>query len=194
MLLLTTGLVLFLGVHSSRIIAPELLYSILESRGELAYKVVYSAISLAGIVALVIGYGQTRMEPVFIWAPPVSMVLVTALLSLIAFVLVAAAYVPGNRIKAAVGQPITAGVKVWAFSHLLVNGRLGDIVLFGAFLVRAVLSYVTSRKADRAAKLVYENAQSIARDAITVAVGFGGWLISAMWAHVQLIGVSPFVA
>jgi len=70
-----------------------------------------------------------------------------------------------------------------------VNGRLGDIVLFGAFLVRAVLSYVTSRKADRAAKLVYENAQSIARDAITVAVGFGGWLISAMWAHVQLIGV-----
>ncbi|MFK7862303.1 MAG: NnrU family protein [Granulosicoccus sp.] len=192
MLLLIVGLVLFLGVHFARVFYPQLREDFIATRGLLAYKGLYSVLSLAGLVLLVFGYGQTRLSPQFIWVPPVPMAHVASLLMLIAFVFLAAAYVPGNRIKAAVGHPMVLGVKVWALAHLLANGRLGDIVLFGAFLVWAVILYVRSRKIDRAQGGVISSANSIARDSITVVVGIGVWLIFAMWAHVRLIGVSPF--
>ena len=194
MLLLVTGLVVFLGIHSVRMLAPQWREGFIADRSEIAYKALYSVLSLIGLVLLVVGYGQTRAAPQFIWFPPASMALVASLLMLLSFVLLAAAYVPGNRIKAAVGHPMVLGVKVWAFSHLLANGRLGDIILFAAFLVWAVLNYVKSRKADRANGVVHESAKSIARDSITVVAGIGAWLAFAMWAHVRLIGVSPFGA
>jgi len=194
MLLLVTGLVVFLGIHSVRMLAPQWREGFISDRSELAYKALYSVLSLIGLVLVVIGYGQTRAAPHFLWFPPAAMALVAALLMLVSFVLLAAAYVPGNRIKAAVGHPMVLGVKVWAFSHLLVNGRLSDIILFSAFLFWAVINYVKSRKADRANDVVHDSAQSIARDSITVVVGVGAWLVFSMWVHVRLIGVSPFGA
>lgn len=194
MLLLVIGLTMFLGIHSVRMFAPQWRERFINERSEVAYKGLYSVLSLVGLVLLVIGYGQTRTAPQHLWFPPAAMSHIAALLMLFSLVLLAAAYVPGNRIKAAVAHPMVLGVKVWAFSHLLANGRLGDIILFGAFLLWAVLNYVRSRKADRANGVVHDSAKSIARDSITLVAGVGGWLVFAMWAHVRLIGVSPFGA
>lgn len=194
MLLLIAGLILFLGTHSVRMLKPGLREDMIAKRGDMAYKGLYSVASLIGLVVLILGYSQTRSAEQYIWVPPAAMAHIAALLTLIAFVLLAAAYVPGNRIKAAVGHPMVLGVKVWAFAHLLANGRLGDMILFGAFLIWAIVNYVRSRKADRTEGIVRSSQQSIARDSMTIAFGVGAWLVFAMWAHVRLIGVSPFGA
>lgn len=192
MLLLILGLLLFLGIHSVRIFAEPWRTRVIAARGENSYKGLYAVVSLVGLVLIVIGYGQTRLNPVFLWNPPIAMAHVASLLTLIAFVLLAAAYVPGNHIKSAVGHPMVLGVKVWAFAHLLANGRLGDVVLFGSFLLWAVLDYVNSRRRDRELGIVPVSQQGIARDAITVVAGVIAWLVFAMWLHLWLIGVSPF--
>lgn len=192
MVALIVGLLVFLAVHSLRMFAPDLRQNFIADRGEIAFKVLYSLLSLIGLVLIVIGYGQTRLAAQYVWLPPPALVHVTALLTLIAFVLFAAAYVPGNRLKSAVGHPMAAGVKVWAFAHLLSNGRLGDMVLFGAFLAWAILNYLLSKKADRLKGVGYSSAKSIARDSMTIVLGVGSWLVFALWAHGRLIGVSPF--
>jgi len=173
-------------------LAPRWREQFITTRGEAAYKGLYSVVSLAGLVLLIVGYSQTRSAPQIIWVPPTAMAHVAALLMLFAFVLLAATYVPGNRIKARVGHPMVLGVKIWAFSHLLANGQLADIVLFGAFLIWAVVNFIRSRKSDRQLGVVRTSADSIARDSITIVVGVGAWLVFAMWAHQWLIGVSPF--
>ena len=108
-----------------------------------------------------------------------------------AFVLVAAAYVPGNRIRAVVGHPMVAGVKAWAVAHLLANGTLADVVLFGAFLAWAVLDFRAARRRDRAAGRV-PGRGGPAGDGLVVAIGLGAWAAFAFWLHGALIGVRPF--
>jgi uncharacterized membrane protein len=138
MTLLLVGLVVFLGVHSLRIYADSWRTRQVARIGEQRWKSIYSVVSLAGFALLVWGYGVARGTPVVLWTPPLWTRHLASVLTLPAFVLLAAAYVPGNRIKAAVGHPMIAGVKVWAFSHLLANGNLADVVLFGAFLAWAI--------------------------------------------------------
>lgn len=194
MALLIFGLVVFLGVHSVRIVAAEWRNELIRARGEHIYKGLYSLASLAGLIMIVLGYSQTRLDPVFVWMPPIAMSHVAALLMLLSFVLLAAAYIPGTRIKAALGHPMVLGVKVWALAHLLANGRLGDIVLFGAFLVWAVVDYAASRRRDRRENVVRERSPGIARDAMAVVAGGLAWFVFALWLHLRLIGVSPFGA
>ena len=117
--------------------------------GPLGWKALYSVISIAGFVLIAYGYGLTREAPVDLWAPPVWTRHLASLLTLPVFVLVAAAYVPGTRIKAALGHPMILGVKAWALAHLLSNGRLADVILFGSFLAWAILDYRAARKRDR---------------------------------------------
>ncbi|NND92195.1 MAG: NnrU family protein [Granulosicoccus sp.] len=194
MLLLLCGLALFLAVHSVRIAAETWRAEVIDQRGEHAYKAVYSVVSLIGLVLIVMGYSQTRQAPVNLWYPPAGMSHVAALLTLPAFILLVAAYIPGTHIKSAVGHPMILGVKVWAFAHLLANGRLGDVILFGAFLSWAVLDYISSRKRDRRLGIVHTPMPGLSRDAIAVVAGTGAWLVFALWLHVRLIGVSPFGA
>jgi len=191
MIYLALGLVLFLGVHSTRIFAGDWRTRQIARIGEGAWKGLYSVASLAGFVLLVWGYGQTRIDPVVVWDPPTWTRYLAALLVIPAFVLVVAAYVPGNRIKAVVGHPMVAGVKVWAIAHLLCNGRLGDIVLFGAFLAWAVVDFRASRQRDRAANRRYQVAGA-SRTIIVIAVGVVAYGVFAAVLHVRLIGVSPF--
>jgi uncharacterized membrane protein len=126
-----------------------------------------------------------------LYDPPLYMRHVASLLMLISFVLVAAAYVPGNHLKAALGHPMVAGVKLWAFAHLLSNGRVADVILFGAFLAWAIVDFIAARKRDRAAGTRYA-AGSAARTALTVIAGVAAWAGFALWAHLWLIGVRPF--
>ena len=142
---LVLGLVLFLGVHSVRIVADGWRTQMRARLGEGAWKGLYSVASVVGLVLVVWGYGLARQQPVVLWNPPVGMRHAASLLTLIAFVLLAAAYVPRNVFKAKLHHPMVLSVKVWALAPLLSNGNLADVVLFGAFLLWAVLS--TAEKA-----------------------------------------------
>jgi uncharacterized membrane protein len=191
MTLLIMGLLLFLGVHSIRIVAEPWRTAQIARHGEGRWKGVYSLLSLAGFALLVYGYGVARATPVVLWVPPVWSQHLASLLTLLAFVLVAAAYVRGNRIKAALGHPMVAGVKLWAFSHLLANGNLADVVLFGGFLAWSITDFLASRRRDRAAGTRYPVGTPL-RDAITVGVGVVAWGLFAWVLHAPLIGVRPF--
>jgi uncharacterized membrane protein len=191
MLVMIAGLIVFLGLHSLRIFADGWRTAQIARMGRLPWRGVYSLVSLAGFVLIVWGFGMARLEPVLVWSPPIFMRHVAALLVLIAFILVTAAYVPGNGIKARVGHPMLAGVKIWALAHLLANGTLNDIVLFASFLVWAIVLFAVSRRRDRAAGIRYP-LLGAGRTALTVAIGTIAWLLFAMIGHRLLIGVSPF--
>jgi len=191
MTVLVLGLVLFLGVHSVRIVADDWRSAQRARLGEGAWKGVYSLLSIAGFVAIVWGYGLTREAPIDLWSPPTWTRHLGALLTMPAFVLLAAAYVPGTRIKAAVGHPMVIGVKVWAFAHLISNGRLADTVLFGAFLVWAIVLYAASRRRDRKTG-VRPVVGPVWRDLVAVVGGLAAWVAFALWLHAVLIGVRPF--
>jgi uncharacterized membrane protein len=191
MTLLILGLILFLGVHSARIFADDWRSAQIAQRGEKAWKAVYSIASIAGFVLLVWGYGVARQQPVVLWASPIWLRHVAALLTALSFVLLAAAYVPRNGIKARLHHPMVLGVKVWALAHLLANNTLADLLLFGGFLAWSVLSYRAAKARDRAAGTVYAPGAA-AGTLATVAVGMLAWAAFAFWAHRVLIGVGPF--
>ena len=190
---LIAGLLLFLGVHSVRVFANDWRSRTLARVGEKPFKGIYALLSVAGFVLLVWGYGQARQQGVMLWSPPAGMRHLAALLTLVSFVLLAAAYVPGNQIKARLHHPMVLGTKVWALAHLLANGGLADTVLFGSFLVWSVLLFAASRKRDRREQTVYA-AGTAGATAITVGVGVVAWAVFAFWLHRVLIGVSPFGA
>ena len=188
---LILGLVLFLGTHSVRIVADGWRTRTRERIGEQAYKGIYSLLSLAGFVLLIWGFGLARDTPVFLWQPPPAMRHVAALFNVLAFVLLAAAQVPGNAIKARVHHPMVLGVKTWAFAHLISNGNLAHVLLFGSFLAWAVVDYISSRRRDRAQGIQYP-AGTAGATVLTVVAGVGAALVFAFWLHGLLIGIKPF--
>lgn len=191
MTILVAGLVLFLGVHSTRIVADGWRTAQLKRLGEGRWKGIYSLLSVVGFGLIIWGFGLARQQTEVLWIAPAAMRHVAALLTLIAFVLLAAAYVPRNGIKSSVHHPMVLAVKTWAFAHLLSNGTLADVVLFGAFLAWAVACFIAARKRDRAAGTQYP-AGTPAGTAITVLVGAAVWAGFAFWLHGALIGVRPY--
>jgi uncharacterized membrane protein len=191
MTLLVLGLVIFLGVHSTRVFADGWRSAQVARLGEKGWKGLYTLASLVGLVMLVWGYGVARQTPVPLWTPVVGLRHLASLLTLLAFVLIAAVYVPRNSLKARIGHPMVVGVKVWALSHLLANHTLADLLLFGGFLVWAVLCFRAARRRDRAAGTTYP-AGTLQGNLLTVVTGVAGWLVFAMWLHGPLIGVRPF--
>jgi uncharacterized membrane protein len=187
---LIIGLVVFLGVHSTRIVADRWRAAQLQRLGENRWKGIYSLLSLAGFALIIWGFSLARQQPVVLWTAPVAMRHVAGLLTLIAFVLLTAAFVPRNAIKSRLRHPMVLAVKVWAFGHLLANGNLADLVLFGAFLAWAVASFTAARKRDRAAGTQYP-AGTTGGTTIVVVVGAAVWAAFAFWLHGALIGVRP---
>ncbi len=209
MLLLVVGLVLFLGAHSVRIVADGWRASTIASIGEKPWKGAYSLVSIAGFVLIVLGFSLARQQgPHLLWpVPPAWTRHLAALLTLFAFVLVAAAYVPGNAIKLAVRDPMVLGVAVWAFAHLLANNTDVDFVLFAPFLAWAVADYLVAqgrrRKEGYSAQLSPHGSEAakvaeragVARagsTVITIVVGALAWAVFAFWIHGWWIGVRPF--
>lgn len=188
---LILGLVVFLGIHSTRIVAEGPRQAFIAQRGEKAWKGLYTVVSLAGFALLVWGYGQARQQPVVLWASPTWLRHVAALLTLVSFVLLAAAYVPGNGIKARLHHPMTVGVKVWAFAHLIANNTLADLLLFGAFLAWSIAIFAAARRRDRLNGTTYAPGNT-ARTLVAVAAGTVAWVVFALWLHGPLIGVRPF--
>lgn len=186
------GLLIFLGVHSVRIVADDWRHLQIQRLGEPAWKGLYSLVSVVGLVLAIWGFGQMRLDPVFVWSPPPGLRHVVALLMIPAFILVVAAYVPGNAIRARLGHPMLLGVKTWAFTHLLTNGRLGDIVFFGAFLVWAILAFRNARRRDRAVPPAAVPSRSSAT-LLTVVIGLVAYGLFAFVLHRWVTGVPAFV-
>ena len=191
MVYLLAGLAIFLGVHSVRVFADGWRSQMRDKLGVQTYRGLYSLLLLAGFMLIVWGFGIARQTPVQLWMPPVGMRHLAALLTLVAFVLLASAYVPDNMIKARVHHPMVAGVKVWAFAHLLANGNLAHVILFGTFLAWAVLLFIASRKRDRRDSVDYASGQAGATG-MAVAIGVASWIAFTLWLHGWLIGVRPF--
>jgi len=188
---LILGLIIFLGVHSIRIVADDWRTRTVVRYGELPWKGIYSVASLLGLGLLVWGFGLARQQPMQLWSPPTGMRHLAALLTLGSFVLLTAAYVPGNAIKARLHHPMVLAVKVWALAHLLANGNLAHVLLFGSFLLWSIFDFTAARRRDRSGDIQYRSG-SWAATAITVIVGLGLWLVFALWLHGLLIGVRPF--
>ena len=193
--MLIAGLVIFLGIHALRVWGEGVRSALLSRLGPLGFKGVYSIASLAGFYLLIVGYGQARLEPVQLWTPPPGMGHATVALMWVSMVLLASSGIPRNAIKARLRHPMVLGVKVWALSHILANGTLHDVLLFGGFLVWAVLSFRAARQRDRAALEAGEWAEtppvSGAATAGTVLAGTAAWAAFILVVHVWLIGVAP---
>jgi len=191
MLMLILGLVLFLGPHSLRIVADGWRNARVAALGEKRWKLAFSLVSIAGFVVLVWGFGQARQNPVVLYTTPLWLHHLNALFTLVAFVLFFAAHGPPNHFKAALGHPMYAGIKVWAFGHLLATGMLHDVVLFGAFLLWAIAGFAAGRRRDRRAGVVYP-AGTLRGDIVPIVVGIAAWALFAFWLHARWIGVAPF--
>ncbi len=191
MSLLVLGLILFLGTHSVRVFADGWRSQAVARMGANGYKAAYSLLSVAGLALIVVGYGAARETPQLLWGSPIWTRHLAALLTLLSFVLLAAAYVPGNAIKARLHHPMLLGVKVWAFAHLMANGLLADLLLFGGFLAWSVVAFAAARRRDRAAGTVYPAGRA-GPTLVAVLVGTVAWAAVAFWAHGLLFGVKPF--
>jgi len=187
---LIVGLAVFLVPHSLGLVAPAWRSRQVARFGERRWKGLYSLVSLAALILIIWGYGQARATPVVMWTPPAWGRHVAALLVVIAFVLMAAAYVPRTKLKSALVHPMTAGVALWAFGHLLANGTLHDVVLFGAFLVWALATFVIRRTRDARAGTCYPPG-TLVKDAIAVVAGAIVSIGFALFLHGPLIGVRP---
>ena len=189
--MLVLGLVLFLGAHSVRIFADNARTRAIARLGEMGWKGLYSVVSLIGFGLIIWGFAQARQQPVVLWSPPAMLKHLNSLFTLLAFVLLAAAYVPRNSIRARLHHPMILGVKLWAFGHLLATATLADLVLFGAFLLWAVLDFRAARQRDRALGTVYAPGAA-GPTVLAVVIGAAAWAAFAFWLHAAWIGVAPF--
>lgn len=188
---LILGLIVFLGAHSVRIAADGWRSTQIARHGAAPWKGIYSLVSIAGFVLVVWGYALARSQPVVLWAPPLWARHVAGLLMVVAFILLVAAYVPRNSIKSRLHHPMVLGVKVWALAHLLANQTLADLLLFGSFLLWAVLDLRAARQRDRASGQIHPPG-TLAGTLTAVAAGLAIWALFAFGAHAWLFGVRPF--
>jgi len=191
MLVLLAGLVIFLGVHCVSIVAPGWRAAQVERRGEATWKGLYSIASAVGLVLIVVGYGMARSEPVVLYNPPAGMRHLALLLMLPVFPLLFAAYLPG-RIRRAARHPMLLAVKLWALAHLLANGTLADVLLFGAFLAWAVADRISvKRRSPGEAHRAPAAPERPFNDAIALVAGLAVYGLFLAGGHRWLTGVSP---
>lgn len=187
MTVLIIGLAVFFAGHSVRIFADDWRNAQIARLGPKGWRGAYALTALIGFVLIVWGFGLARTEPAMLWIPPAWGRHAVSLLTLPAFILMVAGYVPGNHLKTWLGHPMVAGVALWALAHLLTTGRLDTAVLFGAFLAWATLDYFSAVRRDRLAGVKYP-APTLARDVLVVAIGAVGWAVFAAVLHQRLIG------
>ena len=191
MLILIVGLVIFFAVHSVRLFVPDWRKMAVTKAGLMSWRLRFGMLSLLSLGFIAMGYGQARLAPVWLWFPPVHMAHVTSLLMLVALFLLFASIVPKTMMKKVTGYPIYLAVKVWAFAHLLSNGNLADVLLFGSFLVWAIASYAVFRRRDRKAGVKIEEA-SLRFDLIALTFSVASWFTIVIFLHEAVIGVAPF--
>ncbi|MCE4539597.1 NnrU family protein [Pelomonas sp. P7] len=184
---LALGLALFLGIHMTRAVAPRWRQAQIARLGEQGWKGLYTVVSLVGFGLILWGFSRARLTPVALWPRIPGMNHAAAALMVVAMILMAAAYVPRNHIKARLQHPMTLSVKVWAFAHLIANNTLADVMLFGSFLVWSILVFRAARR--RPAPVLPP--PTAAGTAATVVAGLALWAFFAFWAHAAWLGIAP---
>ena len=188
MIVLILGLILFLGIHSLRIVAPGWRDARFAAMGEGPWKGVYSLVAIVGLVLLIWGYGLARPEAMFFYEPPSWMKHAVALLMLIALIIFMVSQLPAGKMKPALKHPMLLSVKIWAFAHLAANGDLASILLFGSFMVWAVADRISLGKRD--APLPQEG--PVTWDIVAIVAGVVIYLLFVWQLHAWLFGVLPF--
>ena len=186
--MLILGVVLFIGIHLMRIVSPGIRNAGIAKLGDNGWKILYTVVAIAGVYLMGKGYGIYRAEgsPI-VYDPPLWMGHITILLMALSFIFIVAGNLPmTGHIKAKLKHPMLIGIKTWAIAHLLINGDVASLILFGSLLAWAVVSVIAIKKRGGQPPV----ATSIKADIIAVVVGIILWLVFAMWVHTWLIGVS----
>ena len=192
MMVLIVGLILFLGVHLLPT-SPELRAGLQERMGTNVYKAVFSLLSLAGFIIIVLGYHKLQLHPgknPILWNPPEWTRHFAAGLMLPAMVLLVAALIP-SRIRTTIRHPMLSAIKIWALAHLIANGDLGGVLLFGSFLAFAVYDRISVKRRGTLGPLGDTKPTSVINDVIVVVLGVALYAALLFGGHAWLIGVSP---
>ena len=189
MIQLVVGLVIFLGIHSVSIVARPWRDAMVARLGAGTWKGLYSLVALLGFVLMIGGYSAARLEPSLLYVPPVGLRHLAGLLMLPVFPLLFATYLPG-RLKRWAKHPMLVAVKLWALAHLLANGMLADVLLFGSLLLWAVLDRISLKR--RAPQPLPTTPTTPWNDVLAVVLGLTLYAAFAMIWHQRLFGVAPF--
>ena len=181
---LIAGLVLFLGMHSFSIVAAPL-RDRLAAKSELGWKAVYSIVSIAGFVLIIQGYSEARIGAEVLYTTPRWLWHVASLFMLPTFILFIAPYFPG-RISTAAKHPQLVAVKLWAFSHLLINGSVPDVLLFGSLLAWGVVDRISMKRREQRA--LPGLPKSGINDIVIIVVGLALYAATVLWLHERFIG------
>lgn len=188
MSILVAGLLIFFAVHSVSIFNEPWRDSMVTKLGEWRWKGVYSLVAIIGFVLIVWGYSLARVDPVILYSPPMWLRHVSILILVPVFPLLLASYLPG-RIQVMTRHPMLVAIKLWALAHLLANGMLADVILFGSFLVWAVIDRISMKR--RTQRFIPGAPPSKVNDSIAVLLGLVIYAAFVLRLHTWLIGVSP---
>ena len=191
MAVLVVGIILFLGLHLLRVLAPGFRQSMVDRMGASAWRGVYSVLSILTLILLIYGFSIARYETTVLYSPPVWMAHITITLMLIALICLAASLLPAGYIAAKTKHPMVLSVKIWALAHLLANGDSASVLLFGAFLAWGVVLRISLKRRQRAGEVVVRPFVSSRNDLYAVVLGFVAWVAILWKLHEWLIGVSP---
>ena len=187
---LIIGLVVFLGLHSTRIFADEARAKAIARLGEGPWKGIYSLLSLIGLALIVWGFAQARWNAAVLWAPPVFIRHIAIALMLVSLILLGGYLFKKSHIAVAVHHPMVWSVAVWSAAHLFANGSAADLALFGAFLVWAAADLVAAYGRDQRAAIIYPSPEW--RGTVgAVVLGVVLWAVLLGGLHLWLFGVSP---
>jgi len=187
MLALIVGLIVFFGLHSIAIVAPGWRERCVQRLGEGPWKGLYSLLSAVGFVLMIVGFAHARVGAPVLYVPPAALRYLTFLLMLPVFPLLLAAYLPG-AIKARAKHPMLASVKLWATAHLLAIGTLPDVLLFGSFLVWAVVDRISVKRRRPSPRRTLTMRHG---DLLAVVLGLSLYGLFVLKLHVWMIGVAP---
>ncbi|KXF78431.1 NnrU family protein [Paramesorhizobium deserti] len=191
MLVLILGLVIFLGIHSVRIIAPQWREAKIAEWGEGTWKGLYSVVSIIGFILIIWGFGMARQTAPILYEPPVWMRHVTLLLMVFSFIFLAMFLMPSGKLKPKIRHPMLVAIKIWAFAHLLANGDLASLVLFLSLLAWAVWDRISVKRRERAGEVAVIASGPVINDILTIIIGLVLYVLFFWKLHEWLIGVPP---
>lgn len=187
MTLLIIGIVVMIGIHLVPAL-PDVRERLIGQLGQNGYRLLFSVVSTVGLVLLI--YGFAKAPIVQIWSPPYWTRYVALVLMVPVFILLIAAYVPGE-IRAKVKHPFLVAIKTWALAHLIANGDLASMILFGSFLAYAVFDRIALKRRQATGPVAAPEAGSKRNDAIAVIGGLVLYVVFLVWLHPLLLGTAP---
>ncbi|MDW9488036.1 NnrU family protein [Sinorhizobium meliloti] len=193
MAILVLGIIIFLGMHLVRVVAPGFRAGIIDSRGKGTWMGLYTIVSLVGLCLIIYGFSQARGETGMLYDPPTFLRHIALLLMLVAFIVLAAGFLPAGRIAVALKHPQVLSIKIWALAHLLANGETSSVLLFGSFLAWAVILRISLKRRERAGEKVLPVFKSARNDVLAVVIGLVAFVLFVSKLHELLIGVQPVV-